>query len=66
MELKTYTLLSECLVDMKNRQDQELVQLKDLIHTFESALLSPLKLIFFPSFFLVLLVMLIFLSQKKD
>lgn len=51
MELKTYTLLSECLVDMKNRQDQELVQLKDLIHTFESALLSPLKLIFFPSFF---------------
>ncbi|CAB80489.1 glycosyltransferase like protein [Arabidopsis thaliana] len=30
------------LEDMKNRQDEELVQLKDLIQTFESALLSPM------------------------
>ncbi|KAL9820278.1 putative alpha-1,3-mannosyl-glycoprotein 2-beta-N-acetylglucosaminyltransferase [Arabidopsis thaliana] len=38
------------LEDMKNRQDEELVQLKDLIQTFESALLSPVKLIFLLSF----------------
>jgi alpha-1,3-mannosyl-glycoprotein beta-1,2-N-acetylglucosaminyltransferase len=39
------------LEDMKNRQDEELVQLKDLIQTFESALLSPVKLIFLLSFY---------------